>query len=104
MGLEIDSFSTEALPGPGLIGPVDSAQLDQRIAPQRGGTRVAPLVLDPWTTYDPAVYEKALEHVQALYRSEGYLSARVGPVAPGLTLGSGRTPFCPPGTMLFDFS
>lgn len=78
--LEIDSFASEALPGPGLVGPIDGQQLDQHIAPGRGGSRVTPLTLDPWTTYDPEVYEKALEHVQALYRSEGYLSARVGPV------------------------
>ena len=80
VSLEIDSFASEALPGPGLFGPTDPDLLDRHIAPQRGGARVAPLVLDPWTTYDPAVYDKALEHVQALYRSEGYLSARVGPV------------------------
>lgn len=80
VGAEIDSFSSEALPGPGLIGPVDPNQLDRQLAPNRGGTRVAPLTLDPWTTYDPDVYEKALEHVQGLYRSEGYLSARVGPL------------------------
>src|SRR6185295_9595034 len=80
VGAEIDSFSSEALPGPGLIGPVDPNQLDRQLAPHLGGTRVAPLTLDPWTTYDPAVYDKALEHLQALYRSEGYLSARVGPV------------------------
>jgi outer membrane protein assembly factor BamA len=76
---EIDSFSSESLPGPGLIGPVDSNQLDAQISPSHG-SRVAPLTLDPWTTYDPSVYDKALEHLQALYRSEGYLSARVGPV------------------------
>lgn len=78
---EIDSFLSEALPGTGLVGPVDPNQLDGLIAPDRvGSRRVAPLLLDPWTTYDPSVYEKALEHVRALYRSEGYLSAQVGPV------------------------
>lgn len=77
---EIDSFSSESLPGPGLIGPVDSNQLDAQLSPHPGSSRVAPLTLDPWTTYDPSVYDKALEHLQALYRSEGYLSARVGPV------------------------
>jgi outer membrane protein insertion porin family len=77
---EIDSFLSEALPGPGLIGPVDPNQLDRSVAPGRTGRDVPPFALDPWTTYHPGVYEKALEHLQALYRSEGYLSARVGPV------------------------
>ncbi|HEX3596041.1 MAG TPA: BamA/TamA family outer membrane protein, partial [Polyangiaceae bacterium] len=33
-----------------------------------------------WRTYVPEVYEKATRHLQELYRSEGYLSAVVGPV------------------------
>jgi outer membrane protein assembly factor BamA len=36
--------------------------------------------LNPWKTYVPEVYERALKHLQDLYRSEGYLSAVVGPV------------------------
>ncbi len=78
---EIDGVLSELLPGTGVFGPVNPNQLDQRLAPRASGTeRVAPLSLDPWTTYDPGVYEKALEHVRGLYRSEGYLSAQVGPV------------------------
>ena len=30
--------------------------------------------------YEPDVYDRAIKHVQDLYRSEGYLSASVGPV------------------------
>jgi outer membrane protein insertion porin family len=77
---EIDGVLSEALPATGLFGPVDPGLLDRRLMPQSNASRhVAPITLEPWTTYDPAAYEKALEHVRALYRSEGYLSAEVGP-------------------------
>jgi outer membrane protein insertion porin family len=77
---EIDGVLSETLPGASLFGPVDPALLDRRLAPQSNASQhVAPMTLDPWTTYDPGAYDKALEHVQALYRSEGYLSAEVGP-------------------------
>jgi outer membrane protein insertion porin family len=78
---EIDGVLSDALPVTGLFGPVDPSALDRRLAPQSNASQhVAPITLDPWTTYDPSAYEKALEHVRALYRSEGYLSAEVGPV------------------------
>ena len=78
---EIDGVLSEALPATGLFGPVDPNLLDQKLAPQSTASRhVTPLTLDPWTTYDPGAYDKALDHVRALYRSEGYLSAEVGPV------------------------
>jgi outer membrane protein insertion porin family len=77
---EIDGVLSETLPSTSLFGPVDPALLDRRLAPQSNASQhVAPITLEPWTTYDPSAYEKALEHVQALYRSEGYLSAEVGP-------------------------
>lgn len=78
---EIDGVLSEALPATGVFGPVDPSLLDRRLAPQSNASQhVAPITLEPWTTYDPGAYEKALEHVRALYRSEGYLSAEVGPV------------------------
>jgi outer membrane protein insertion porin family len=77
---EIDGVLSEALPTTGLFGPVDPNVLDRQLAPQSNASRdVAPITLEPWTVYDPSAYEKALEHVRALYRSEGYLSAEVGP-------------------------
>jgi outer membrane protein assembly factor BamA len=80
VGAEIDSFLGEQLPGAGLFGPVSSAGLDQRMGTQATtGARTTPLELDPYRVYDPTVYDRALEHVRDLYRSEGYLSASVGP-------------------------
>jgi outer membrane protein assembly factor BamA len=78
---EIDSFLSEELPGGELFGPVDPRVVDSTLGPNATtGARVAPLELDPWRTYVPEVYERALKHLQDLYRSEGYLSAVVGPV------------------------
>ncbi|HTV21135.1 MAG TPA: POTRA domain-containing protein [Polyangiaceae bacterium] len=78
---EIDGVLSEALPATGLFGPVDPSLLDQKLAPQSTASQhVTPITLDPWTTYDPGAYDKAIDHVRALYRSEGYLSAEVGPV------------------------
>ncbi len=78
---EIDSFLEEELPGDGLLGAVDPATVDQLNGPtERTGTRPAPLRSEPTRVYAAATYEKAAKHVQDLYRSEGYLSALVGPV------------------------
>jgi outer membrane protein assembly factor BamA len=82
VGEEIDSFLSEALPGTGFVGSVDPARVDSALGP-RGttGARVAPLESNPWRTYVSDVYDRATRHLQELYRSEGYLSATVGPVA-----------------------
>lgn len=96
VGLEIDGVLGEALPGEGLFGPVDPDALDSRLAPRHGDSaRARPLELDPWSTYDPAAYERALEHLRALYRSEGYLSAEVGPL---VVLRRTCHPRSPPGS------
>jgi outer membrane protein insertion porin family len=81
VGAEIDSFLSEALPGSSFIGTVDPEAIDAALGP-RGttGARVVPLQLNPWRTYVEEVYDRATKHLQELYRSEGYLSATVGPV------------------------
>ncbi len=80
IGSEIDSFLAE-LPGGGLVGPVDGARVDALHGPtRRFAGDPAPFDPNPWSTYDPATYERALEHLKDLFRSEGYLRARVGPV------------------------
>lgn len=77
---EIDSFLSE-LPGGTLVGAVDSESLDQVFGPKHfKGRRKPPFSSNPWSVYSPDAYERALEHLEDLYRSEGYLSAEVGPV------------------------
>jgi len=80
VGSEIDSFLSE-LPGGRVFDAVDPAVVDALYGPTSdAGNRVAPDQLSPWAVYDPDVYDRAIKHVQDLYRSEGYLSASVGPV------------------------
>lgn len=77
---EIDSFLEEELPGGGLLGPVDPAVVDQTLGPtQMAGNRPPPAQPEPTKTFVPSVYDKAIKHLQDLYRSEGFLSATVGP-------------------------
>lgn len=85
IGSEIDSYLEEELPGSDAIVPPKPAGLDQAISRALGvvpptGARPAPLDLEPRTAYVPETYERAVQHVQELYRSEGFLSAQVGPV------------------------
>ncbi|MEO6599376.1 MAG: POTRA domain-containing protein [Polyangiaceae bacterium] len=80
VGSEIDSFLSE-LPGGRVFDAVDPAVVDSLYGPRsETGTRVASEELSPWAVYAPDVYDRAIKHVQDLYRSEGYLSANVGPV------------------------
>jgi outer membrane protein insertion porin family len=81
IGSEIDSFLEEELPGSTLLSPVDPATVDELLGP-RGptGARPAPLDLSPRSVFVRDIYDRALKHVQDLYRSEGYLSALVGPL------------------------
>jgi outer membrane protein assembly factor BamA len=79
---DIDSFLEEELPGSGLLGPVDPASVDAMYGPTTStGTRVAPLELDPRATYSADTYDRALKHLQDYFRSQGYLSATVGPLS-----------------------
>ncbi len=80
VGSEIDSFLSEELPGADILTSVDPGTVDRTLGPTgTTGSRVAPFELNPWKTYVAEVYERAMKHVQDLYRSEGYLSATVGP-------------------------
>ncbi|HEX6765163.1 MAG TPA: outer membrane protein assembly factor, partial [Polyangiaceae bacterium] len=79
VGSEIDSFLSE-LPGSELLGAVDENSMNDLYGPGAPrGSRPAPYSPSPWTLYVPDVYDKAIEHLRNLFRSQGYLSATVGP-------------------------
>ncbi len=81
IGSEIDSYLEEELPGNDLLSAPNPKEVDDRIGPlAHKGTRPSPIELDPSGVYAPDTYERAVQHVQELYRSEGFLSAQVGPV------------------------
>lgn len=80
LGDEIDSYLDEELPGQDFFMAPRPSGLDALLAPNGNGTRVTPTDLSPNATYFPDTYERAMKHVQELYRSEGFLSAEVGPL------------------------
>lgn len=81
VGSEINSFLSE-LPGGTLIDAVDPSSVDALFGPKhKTAHRPRPLFSNPWSVYTEEVYERAEEHLQDLFRSEGYLSASVGPTA-----------------------
>ncbi|HEY8076366.1 MAG TPA: POTRA domain-containing protein [Labilithrix sp.] len=97
IGSEIDSYLEEELPGnEAFVAPRPSG-VDKTIAGPLAekGSHPTPLELDPDTVYAPETYERAIAHVQELYRSEGYLSAQVGPVQ---VVRRRCDPRSPPGT------
>jgi outer membrane protein insertion porin family len=81
IGSEIDSFLEEDLPGSDLL-----VNPDPRGVPGIGAGQVAsaslpvPTDLRPDDAYVADTYQKAIEHVQELYRNEGFLHATVGPL------------------------
>ena len=79
--VELEAFLSGELPGGDLFGTVDPVVVDQALGPTGAtGARPSPIQPDPATTYTPEAYDKAVKHLQDLFRSEGYLSAAVGPV------------------------
>ncbi len=83
VGGEIDAFLDEELPGTDLLVNPNPRGVVATIGGAGGPSALAPPVpldLRPETTFVPATYERAIEHVQELYRSEGFIHAQVGPV------------------------
>ncbi len=81
IGREIDSFLEEELPGADLVLNPDPRGVDALLTGGgTGGARRIPIDLDPNLVYSPETYAHAVDHVQELYRNEGFLGALVGPV------------------------
>jgi outer membrane protein assembly factor BamA len=84
IGVQIDSYLEEELPGSDAVVDPRPSGVDALVggstAPLPQGTKTTPSDLDPDAVYAPETYENAVSHVQELYRSEGFLSALVGPV------------------------
>jgi outer membrane protein assembly factor BamA len=84
IGTEIDSYLEEELPGAELLVDPDPRSVSVNIGAGAGqiatGARPVPIDLQPDATFVADTYERAAEHVQELYRNEGFLHATVGPV------------------------
>ncbi len=79
IGDEIDSYLDEELPGQDFFQSPRPGGVDALLG-GGAGDRTTPLDLRPNTTYFPETYDRAVRHVQELYRAEGFLSAEVGPL------------------------
>lgn len=77
---EIGSYLREELPHTGLLAGGN----EENARALTTGTGATPLPSpdspEPEATYDEATYDKAIEHLRDLYRAEGFLSVRVGPI------------------------
>jgi outer membrane protein assembly factor BamA len=84
IGTEIDSFLEEELPGTDLFVTPNpkgvSATLGGAAPGMATGSHPAPAELAPDVSFVGDTYDRAAEHVQELYRNEGFLHAQVGPV------------------------
>lgn len=81
IGREIDSFLQEELPGADLLVDPDPRVVRGAFdGPNANANLAVPTDLQPESVYAADSYDRAAEHVQDLYRNEGYLSATVGPV------------------------
>jgi len=81
VGREIDSFLEEELPGADILKSPDPREVEALVGVQRRTANdPVPVDLEPDGTYVAQTYDRALAHVQELYRHEGFLHAQVGPV------------------------
>lgn len=97
IGSEIDSYLEEELPGNELFVAPRVSGVDATVFSNGNerGSHPSPLDLNPDRVYAPETYERAVQHVQELYRAEGFLAATVGPVQ---VMRRRCDPRSPPGT------
>jgi outer membrane protein insertion porin family len=83
IGDVIDAFLEDDLPGSGLVSDPNPEVLDSVLdgsGDVSRGERAVPLDLDPDAVFVAETYDRAVLHVQELFRNEGFLHAQVGPV------------------------
>lgn len=94
---EIRGVLQEQFPEEVILGPVNPASMDRELT-GRSATEPGPLRAAPYTSYSRDAYEKVADQLRSVLQSEGYLSARVGPITlarracqPGTQPGECRT-------------
>ncbi len=83
IGDVIDAFLEDDLPGGGFALDPDPVAVDELLNGPSSilrGERAVPLDLDPDSVFVDETYDRAVLHVQELFRNEGFLHALVGPV------------------------
>jgi outer membrane protein assembly factor BamA len=83
IGNEIDSFLEDEFPGADLLVNPDPQEVNRIVGTGTSqvptGARPRPIDLRPDGTFVGDTYDRAVAHVQELYRNEGFLHAEVGP-------------------------
>ncbi|HHH28700.1 MAG TPA: outer membrane protein assembly factor, partial [Polyangiaceae bacterium] len=77
---EINAVLEESLPDMPLFHAVDEPATDTVFRAEPVGGRAEARRLEPAATYTPEAYERAVEHLETLLESRGYLNAEVGPI------------------------
>jgi outer membrane protein insertion porin family len=77
---EVDGVLKERFPALSLVHPPDAEGLDAALGTSSASPRATPLPPRPYTSYSTEAYTEVRRHLEELYRSDGYLSATVGPV------------------------
>lgn len=76
---ECQALFRARLPGGAFFEQVSSVELNHLVAPRDARTKPDHEQRHPENVYDPQVVAEAEEHLLQLYRSKGYLKAKVGP-------------------------
>ncbi len=96
---EVNGVLAEQFPGVVLVGPVHAGQVDSMTGSPSATPRPTPYRATPWSNYSEESHQAVMEHLSDLYRSEGYLQARIGPA----TVVRRRCAVnSPPGQCLFE--
>lgn len=92
---EIDAFLEEELEAGNVTLP-NAGAIDGALGKQNdgvsSGARPEPEAPPPTRTFVPEAYEKAIDHLRDLYRSEGYLFVEIGEALPSRAACSPKSP------------
>jgi len=76
---EIEGVLSEEFPPVGILAPASAGAVNGATATKSPTPRPSPFRAEPWNNFSSESHEAVVEHLEDLYRSEGYLDARVGP-------------------------
>jgi len=77
---EVDGVLKERFPALSLVYPPDGQALDAALGTSSPTPRAVPLAPRPYSSYSEEAYAEVRQHLEELYRADGYLRATVGPV------------------------
>ncbi len=76
---EIEGVLSEQFPAATFLGGADPQVVDRATGSESATPRLTPYRNEPWLNFSAPSYAAVTAHLQKLYRTEGYLDARIGP-------------------------